>query len=110
MAKDGHSKFFPKKLVQIRNGQKRPFQIYSNLSGAKRLEEFQNSQKWAFQIYLNLLNAKRQRNLEWPKLGIPNLFKPVMACNGVESNKITSFLDFKKFFKKTNSKKKFRNF
>ena len=35
---------------------------------------------------------KTGRNLEWPKLGIPNLFKSVMVCNGLESNKICTFL------------------
>ena len=33
-------------------------------------------------------------NLEWPKLGIPNLFKSVMVSNGLESNEICTFLGF----------------
>ena len=32
-------------------------------------------------------------------MGILNLFKPVMVCNGLEINEICTFLDFKKFFK-----------
>ena len=37
---------------------------------------------------------KTGRNLEWPKLGIPNLFKSVMVSNGLESNVICTFLGF----------------
>ena len=34
------------------------------------------------------------RNLEWPKLSIPNLFKFVMVSNGLVSNEICTFLGF----------------
>ena len=37
---------------------------------------------------------KTVRNLEWPKLDIPNLFKSEMVCNGLESNEICTFLGF----------------
>ena len=53
-----------------------------------------DSQKWAFQIYLNLLVQK-----DWKKK-LELLFKPVMVCNGLKSNEICTFLDFKKFFEK----------
>ena len=37
---------------------------------------------------------KTGRNLEWQKMGILNLFKSVMVCNGLESNEICTFLGF----------------
>ena len=37
---------------------------------------------------------KTGRNLEWPKLGIPNLSKSEMVSNGLESNEICTFLGF----------------
>ena len=83
MAKNGHSEFFPKRLVQIWNG-------YSK-------------------FFLTIFPKNTGINLEWLKMGILNLFKPFLvqkdwkkfriARNGY-SKFIQTFLvqkDWKKF-------------
>ena len=37
---------------------------------------------------------KTVRNLEWPKLGIPNLFQSVMVSNGLKAMKFVHFWVF----------------
>ena len=51
-------------------------------------------------LFKPFLCKKTGRNLEWSKLGIPNLFKCVMVCNGLESNEICTFLGFEVKFSK----------
>ena len=60
------------KLDEIQNGQNWACQFFSNDFGAKRLKETQNNQNWAFQFFKPFWCKKTGRNLEQPKLGIPN--------------------------------------
>ena len=54
---------------------------------------------------------KTGKNSEWPKLAFLNSFKPIMVRNGLESNEICTFLDFKKIlYKNKFGQKKLENF
>ena len=81
MAKNSYSEFFqqffPKRLVQIQNGQ-----------------------KWPFQIFLTIFPKKTGTNLEWPKMAILNFsdyfsqkdyYKFRMAKNGHSKFSLTIF-------------------
>ena len=68
----------------------------------KRMVEIWNGHS---EFFLTIFPKKTGRNSEWPKLDILNLFKPVMVCNGLESNEICTFLDLKDSLKKYCQKK-----
>ena len=104
MAIFGHSKFVPVFLGKIvRKNLEWPFlAICLGKIVGKNLEQpflaIPN-------FFLIIFPKKTSTNSEWPKMGIPNLFKHVMVCNGLESNEMCTLLDFYKFFEKKKSEK-----
>ena len=64
--------FFPKRLVQIWNGQKWPFQIFSNNFSQEDWYKFRMAKNNHFKFFPTIFPKKTGTNSEWPKCAFQN--------------------------------------